>query len=139
MLFLLFFLFNPPEAGMFQNQKDPFVFNIAQAEEIQKSASMELHKWSKNVVNVENCNFLKVNCELISYLSQIETASRFYNSSLFYYFLQLVSTIFLFWRYLNSSVTGFSPEILLPFPNSYDLNSCVFCCWKFSSVILFMV
>ena len=22
----------------------------------------ELHEWSENVVNVENCNFLKVNC-----------------------------------------------------------------------------
>ena len=31
---------------------------------------------------------------------------------------------FLFWRYLNSSMTSFSSEILLPFPNSNHLNSC---------------
>ena len=32
---------------------------------------------------------------------------------------------FLFWRYLNSSMVSFSSDILLPFPNSNDLNSCV--------------
>ena len=61
--FLCFFLFNPPETGMFQNQKDRFIPDITQAEEIQKSASIELRKWSENVVNVENCQFLKENCE----------------------------------------------------------------------------
>ena len=55
MFFDMFFLFNPPEAGMFQKQKDRFVPDVTQAEEIQKSASMELHEWSENVVNVENC------------------------------------------------------------------------------------
>ena len=34
---------------------------------------------------------------------------------------------FLFWRYLNSTMTRFSSDILLPFPNSNDLNSCVCC------------
>ena len=29
----------------------------------------------------------------------------------------------MFWRYLNSSMTRFSPNILLPTPNSNDLNS----------------
>ena len=57
----MFFLFNPPKAGMFQNQKDLFFPDVTQAKEIQKSASTELQEWSKNVVNVENCNFLKVN------------------------------------------------------------------------------
>ena len=56
----MFFLFNPFEAGMLENQKDTY------AEEIQKSASMEFHKWRKNMVNVENCNFLKVNWEFLS-------------------------------------------------------------------------
>ena len=44
---------------MFQKQKDCFVPDITQAEEIQKSASTELHEWSENVVNVENRQFLK--------------------------------------------------------------------------------
>ena len=31
--------------------------------------------------------------------------------------------MFLFWKYLNSIATGFLSDILLPFPNSYGLNS----------------
>ena len=30
----------------------------------------------------------------------------------------------MFWRYLNPSMVIFSSDILLPFPNSNDLNSC---------------
>ena len=66
MFFDMFFLFNPPEAGMFQKQKDRFVPAVTQTEETQKSASMELHEWSENVVNVENRQFLKENCEFLS-------------------------------------------------------------------------
>ena len=55
----MLFLFNPPGAGMFLEQKDSFVPYVTQAEEKQKSASTELHEWSKNVVNVENRQFLK--------------------------------------------------------------------------------
>ena len=54
---------------------------------------------------------------IISYLSKMRIVSMFYNSS-----LQLISTA-LFWRYLNSSMTRFSSDILLPVPNSNDLNS----------------
>ena len=121
--FFLFFLFNPPETGMFQNQKEHFICDITQAEEIQKSASTEFHKWSKNMVNVENRQFEKGNCVFFSYLSEMKTVSMFYNSSLFYYFLYFVSTIFLFWRYLNSNMTSFLSDTLLPFPNLNDLNS----------------
>ena len=82
-------------AGKFKLQKNHFVLDITKAEEIQKSASTELHKWSKNVGNVENCNFLKVNCGfLLINLSEMKTVSMFYNSSLLEYFLQLVSSIF---------------------------------------------
>ena len=56
----------------------------------------------------------------------MKIVSMFYNSSLFQHFLQLVSTIFSFWRYLNSSLTKFLSDILLPFPNSNDLNSGAF-------------
>ena len=57
----------------------------------------------------------------ISYLSEVKTArsiTLLYSSTFtacFYHFL--------FWRYLNSSMTRFSSDILLPFPNSNDLNS----------------
>ena len=64
--FSCFFLFNPPEAGKFKLQKDHFVLDVTQAEEIQKSTSTELHECTENVVNVENCNFLKVNCRFLS-------------------------------------------------------------------------
>ena len=61
MFFLMFFLFIPPEAGIFLNQKDCFVPDVIYTEEIQKPASMELHEQSENVENVENCQFLKEN------------------------------------------------------------------------------
>ena len=62
----MFFLFNPPEAGMFQKQKDRLVPDITYAEEIQKSASTELHEWSEDMVNVENRQFFKENCRFLS-------------------------------------------------------------------------
>ena len=46
---------------MFQTQKDRFVPDVTQTEEIQNSASIKLYKWSKNMVNVENWQFLKEN------------------------------------------------------------------------------
>ena len=58
-------MFNPPGAGKFELQKDRFVLDVTQSEEIQKSASTELHEWSENVINVENCNFLKINYEFL--------------------------------------------------------------------------
>ena len=105
MFFLVFFLFNPTEAGMFQKQKNRFVPDVKQAEEIQKSGSMEFHNQSENVINVENCKYLK------------------YFSSTFLVLFATCFYHFLFWRYLNSSMTSFSSDILLPFPNSNDLNS----------------
>ena len=79
MFFLVFFLFNPPGAGKFKLQKNHFILDVTKAEEIQKSASMELHKWSENVGNVENCNFLKVNCRfLLVNLSEMKTVSMFH-------------------------------------------------------------
>ena len=51
---------------MFQEQKDRFGPDITQAEEIQKSVSMEPGEWSENMVNVENHQFLKENCEFLS-------------------------------------------------------------------------
>ena len=83
MFFYVFFLSNPPGAGMFWEQKDHFVPDATQAEEIQKSASTELHEQSENVVNVENQEFLKENCEFVSviYLSKMRIVSMFYSST----------------------------------------------------------
>ena len=52
----------------------------------------------------------------------MKIVSMFYN----FFILALFTACFyhfLFWRYLNSSMTRFSSDILLPFPNSNDLNS----------------
>ena len=51
---------------MFQKQKDRLVPDITYAEEIQKSASTELHEWSEDMVNVENRQFFKENCRFLS-------------------------------------------------------------------------
>ena len=59
----------------------------------------------------------------ISYLSEMKIVNMSYNSSLLKYFSHHVSIIFLLWRYLTSSTTGFSSDIVLPFPNFNDLNS----------------
>ena len=55
---------------------------------------------------------------IFSYLSEMKTVCSItlpYSTTCFYHFL--------LWIYLNSSMTGFSSGILLPFPNSNDLNS----------------
>ena len=45
----------------------------------------------------------------------------------YFFFILILFTVcfnhFLFWRYLNSSMTSFSSDRLLSFPNSNDLNS----------------
>ena len=63
----------------------------------------------------------------ISSLSKMKTNSIFYNCSLFYYFLQLFPAIFLSWIYLNSSMTSFLSDILLPFSILNDLKSRAWC------------
>ena len=121
MFFLVFFLFKPPGAGMFQNQKDHFIPDIKQAKEIQKSASIELHECGKCCKSPIFEGKLQV---FISYLNEMKTVicpitlpcfNTFY-SLFMYYFLQLV----LFWRYLNSTMVSFFVRIQLPFPNSND-------------------
>ena len=64
--FLMFFLFIPPplppsplpEAGV-RLESERLLHYVTQAGEIQKSASMELHEWSKNMVNVKNHQFFE--------------------------------------------------------------------------------
>ena len=123
MFFLMFFLFTPSVAGKFKLQKDHFVFDVTKAEEIQKSASTELHEWSENVENVENCNFLNVNCKflLVIWVKRKQPVCSI--TLLILVFFTACSYHFLFRRYSNSSMTCFSSEIVLPFPNSIDLNN----------------
>ena len=63
----------------------------------------------------------------LSCLSKMKANSIFYNCSLFYCFLQHFSAIFLSWIYLNSSMTSFLSEILLPFSILNDLKSRAWC------------
>ena len=89
-----------------------------------KSTSMELDKWSQNVVIVENCNFLKVNCwfSLVIWPKWKQSVCfiiLLYSSTIL---VQVVSTIFCSGDIKNSSMTGFLFDILLLFPNSNDLN-----------------
>ena len=86
--------------------------------------------------NVENCNFLKVNnCGflLVSYLSEVKTVSMFYNSSLFYYFLQLISAISrqklcchfkirLIWTAMSCDRSGYFAHVLP--------KQVIFSCWN---------
>ena len=65
--FLCFFCLTP--LRLEYSQKDHFVPDITQAEEIQKPGSTELHEWSENIVNVESCQFLKGNCKFVSVIS----------------------------------------------------------------------
>ena len=77
--FTCFFRLTPTEAGMFQNQKDRFVPDVTQAEEY------------KNMVNVENCQFLNESCEFfISYLSEMKivcSITLLYSSTFYSLFL----------------------------------------------------
>ena len=108
MFFLVFFLSTPPEAGMFSNQ-DNFVPDVTKAEQIQKSASTELHEWSENVVNVENRQFLKGNCEFFSVIwvkwkHSVCSVTLPYSSTFYSLFLPLfVLEIFKF-KYVKFSV-----------------------------------
>ena len=54
-----------------------FLSDITQAEKMQNSASTELHEWSENMANIENCQlkFLKENCAFLSYLSKMKIVS----------------------------------------------------------------
>ena len=134
------FLFNPPETEIFQNQKDCFLPDMTQVKEIQKSISLELHKWSENMVNVENCQCLMGNFEgkflSVIYLSEMKTACSITPSFFWCFFSHITDCLyhFLFWRYLNSSMVSFSSDHLLPFPNSNDLSSCALSVRFFQSV-----
>ena len=70
----------------------------------------------------------------ISYISEWNENSMFYNSFLLLVLFTDCLYHFLFWRYLNSSMVSFSSDHLLPFPNSNDLSSCALSVRFFQSV-----
>ena len=63
--FLCFLCLTPLRLECSRIRKVSSFLKFMQAEEIQKSSSTELYEWSRNVVNVENHNFLKVNCRFL--------------------------------------------------------------------------
>ena len=120
--FCFFFLFCPLRLE-FSRIRKTTSFLTSNKLKIDKSASTDLHGLRENVVNVENSQFLRRNGSFFS-VSWVKWNQSVYSITLpcsriftacFYHFL--------FWRYLNSSMTSFSSDILLPFPNSNDLNS----------------
>ena len=74
----------------------------------------QLHKWSKNLSNVDNSNFLKVNWVFISYLSKINTlcsiilySSTFYNLFLPFFVLEMFKFKYKFFLRHFTSIFNF--------------------------------
>ena len=60
-----------------------------------KISSTELHKWSENMVNVENCNFLKVSCNFqslvwVKWKQSVCSISFLYSTTFYIFFLPFV-------------------------------------------------
>ena len=91
MLFLVFFSVTPP----------PFPpswgWKVQAPKRLLRSwrhicTSTELHEWSENVVNVENCNFLKVNCGFllviwVKWKQSVRSITLLYSSTFYSLFL----------------------------------------------------
>ena len=61
-----------------------FIPGITYAEEIQKSASMELHKWSKNVEICRKSPIFEGKLQVfITYMSEMKTVTMLHNFPLF--------------------------------------------------------
>ena len=100
-----------------------------------KSACMKLRKWSENVVNVENHQFLKGNCNL---LLTLYYSSTFYSLFLAFFVLKIFKFKYgkFFIRH-SASISNFKAhtwiscsdnETYLGFIDEYLLN--MFYCWK---------
>ena len=66
MNFFLIFHFNCLRRECSRIRKSTLFLTWYRAKQIHKFASAELPEWTENVVNVENCQFLKKNCEFLS-------------------------------------------------------------------------
>ena len=121
-MLLMFFLFNPPLG-----------WNVVEAEKLLRS--WRHIGWRNTKICIHGASWMEQKhgkCwklpifegklqVFISYLSEMKIVSMFYN-----FFIPALFTCFyhfLFWIYLNSSMTWFSSDTLLPFPNSNGLNS----------------
>ena len=123
MFFLVFFLFNSTPLG----------WNVLESERPLRSWRHKGWRNTKTCIHQASgmerkrgkCSKLQIfECKLwffVGYLSEMKTV--IFLLAIFLYFLQLVSPIYLFWRYLNSNLTSFPSDILLPFPSLNDLNS----------------
>ena len=119
MVFLVFFLLNPLRLEFSRIRKTTLFLTA----HMPKKYKNQLHEWSKNVVNVENPQVLKRNCKFLLVIWVKWKQSGCFITSLILVLFTPCFYNFLFRRYLNSNMTSFSSEILLPFPNSNDLNS----------------
>ena len=120
MVFLVFFLFNPS-----------WGWNVLEAERLLCSwchvGWRNTKIWIHGALRVEQkrskCWKLSIFegkfWVFFSYLSDENSQYTLPYSSLF----TACFHHFLFWRYLNSSMTSFSSDIMLPFPNLNDLSS----------------
>ena len=119
MVFLVFFLLNPLRLEFSRIRKTTLFLTA----HMPKKYKSQLHEWSKNVVNVENPEVLKRNCKFLLVIWVKWKQSGCFITSLILILFTPCFYNFLFRRYLNSNMTSFSSDILLPFPNSNDLNS----------------
>ena len=80
MFFLMSFLFHPLWLECSRIRKTASCLTLHR-HRIQKSASMEPHKWSENVVNCLKLSIFEGKLQVfMSYLSEMKTVSMFYNS-----------------------------------------------------------
>ena len=119
MVFLVFFLLNPLRLEFSRIRKTTLFLTA----HMLKKYKNQLHEWSKNVINVENPEVLKRNCKFLLVIWVKWKQSGCFITSLILVLFTPCFYNFLFRRYLNSNMTSFSSDILLPFPNSNDLNS----------------
>ena len=88
------------------------------------SKNMALADWSINytweiIKSAYNNNKFKISASTWSDKFDLSDACYYIADIQDYHF----STVFFFWRYLNSSMTSFFSNILFPLPNVNDLNS----------------
>ena len=117
---LCFFCFTSLRLECFRSRKTALFLMSHWLKKYKNLHPQSFTNGAKTWYKVKIANFWR---KIASYLSEMKTISMFCNLSLFQHFWQLVSTIFLFWRYLISNMTRFLSDILLPCSNSNDLNS----------------
>ena len=90
--FSLLFLFNPRRMKL---EKTLYSWPHIGLRNTKKISSTELHKWSESMVNVENCNFLKVSCNFqslvwVKWKQSVCSISFLYSTTFYIFFLPFV-------------------------------------------------